>query len=375
MYKTYKFRIYPTEEQKEFFEVCFNGCRLVYNKLLEYHKEIYDTTGKTLSKYDYQKYCTSHLKKIYPWLYNIPSNSLQQIALHLHIAFKKFFTGDAGYPKFKSSKESKKSFTYDVSQIRNVLFEDSSCIFVSKLGLVKTVFHRKVKGEPRIITISKTGSNKYFASVLSKEEYIPINNNSSSIGISLGIYNIVSTSNGEFYGNLCINEKNEHKVALLQQALNLKVENSNNYEKQKIKLARCHERAANQRKEYIHRLSHNIVSNYGTIYLFMPKIERYISSKSELSKKILDASMFELFRQIAYKCSWNNRTLYRFTEDDINFVVCPFCGTTGEITDYFASEYKCSCCNKHSNMGTNLAKSVLLYASSNKEVLKERLQT
>ena len=244
---TYKFRIYPNETQQELIEKTFGCCRFVYNQLLGAKIKLYQADGKSLSYYDTCKMLPS-LKQQYEWLKEVDSTALQASLFNLDKAYKNFSKQRSKFPKFKSKKNT--SFCYTTRQLSSVKLFDKH-LQLSKVGKIRCKFSKKVEGKISAVSVRKTPSNKYYVSILvERDEFKPFEKTGSVVGIDLGIKDFCITSDGLKYSNPHFLKKSEHKLIRCQRKLSRKSKGSNNYDKQRIKLAKIHEKISNQRTDF-----------------------------------------------------------------------------------------------------------------------------
>ena len=260
MLKAYKYRIYPNNEQKVQIAKTFGCCRFVYNQTLAYRKEVYEKDKKSVSKTDCNNYCNRALKKDYEWLKEVDKFALTNAIYNMDSAYQKFFREHAGYPKFKSKHDNHKSYTTNFTNGNISVDFENGKVKLPKLKDVKAKLHRGFHGQIKSATVSQVPSGKYYVSILVETEHKELVHTNGSIGIDLGIKDLCITSNGKVYENQKIIRKYEKQLAKLQRQLSHKEKRSKNYDKTKKKIALCHERIRNTRKDYLHKISHEIIS-------------------------------------------------------------------------------------------------------------------
>lgn len=248
MLKAYKYRLYPNKQQEEQIQKTFGCCRFVYNQILAYRKDRYEITKESMNKISCNNYVNQVLKKEYEWLQEVDKFALTNSVYNMDSAYQKFFKEHAGYPKFKSKRDNKKSYktncNYCGKPTIEVSFENNK-IKLPKLKWVKAKVHRNFEGKIKSATISQIPSGKYFVSILVETEHIPIESTGCVIGIDLGIKDLLITSGGEKFDNKKLTKKYEKKLAKEQRKLSHKVKGSKNWNKQRIKVARIHEKISN----------------------------------------------------------------------------------------------------------------------------------
>lgn len=267
MEKSYKYRIYPNKKQQELIQKTFGCCRFVYNYFLDLKINKYKNNGKSLSYYDTSKLLTQ-LKKENEWLKDPDKDSLQKSLKDLDNAYQKFFKEHSGFPKFKSKKDRHKS--YRTSYVKTsgggtIQFLDKH-IKLPKLGLVKTRDKQIPQGRILNATISQEPNEHYYCSLCCTDvpmsQYQQTNKN---IGIDLGICDFAIFSDGTKIENPRFYEKSEKKLAKLQRELSRKTIGGSNWNKARIKVAKLQKHISNQRNDFLHKLTTELVRNYDVI--------------------------------------------------------------------------------------------------------------
>ena len=260
MLKAYKYRIYPNNKQKIQIAKTFGCCRFVYNQTLAYRKGKYENGKEAVTKTDCNNYCNRELKKKYGWLKEVDKFALTNAIYNMDAAYQKFFKEHAGYPKFKSKHNSCKSYTTNFTNGNITADFERGKIKLPKLKTVKAKLHRKFTGKIKTATISQVPSGKYYVSVLVETEQEELLHTKQNIGLDLGIKDLCTRSDGEKYENPKTIKRYEKKLTKLQRQLAHKEKKSKNYYKQRRKIALCHEKITNTRKDYLHKVSYRIIS-------------------------------------------------------------------------------------------------------------------
>ncbi len=269
MLKAYKYRIYPNNEQALLIEKHFGCSRFVFNWALALQKRYYAMFGKSLSRTQIQSQLVKKKKTgKFAWLNEVNSQSLLNALLNVYTAFTNFFKGRASFPRFKSKKIPQRS--YQCPQHCTVNFEQGM-INLPKIKGIKTVFSREFVGNIKTVTISKTATGKYYASVLVKNSNIlpkptTIDPNL-TVGIDLGISYLLNLSDGSKFDNPKHLANASKRLAIQQRIFSRKQKQSKNYQKQKLAVARIHEKVRHGRLDLHHKITHSLIcENQATSY-------------------------------------------------------------------------------------------------------------
>jgi putative transposase len=340
MLKAYRYRIYPTTEQKVLLAKSFGCCRWFYNYALNLTNETYKATGKGLSRNEIINKLPG-LKKEYEWLKQVPSQALQQVALDLSNAFLHFFEKRAKFPKFKK-KSSRQSIRFP-----QCIKLDGDYLILPKLKKVYCKVSRLPEGELKSITVSVNPSGQYFASCLYDDGQDKPDQNSEgkAIGIDLGLNHFAITSDGSKYGNPKYYQKYEQKLAKKQRQLAKKQKGSNNRNKARKSVAKFHEKITRCREDFLHKLSRKIVNENQVICVENLAVKNMIKNH-KLAKSISDCGWGQFCTLLKYKAEWEgkiylevdrffpssktcNNCLHQINKLslDIRSWQCPKCGT------------------------------------------------
>lgn len=346
MLKTYKYRIYPNQYQQDQMSKAFGCVRFVYNLGLETKISSWAMRKEYINVFDLSNQMKELKDNEAPWLNDCPSQALQMSLRNLDNAYTNFFKRGAGFPKFKN-KNSKQSLQLPQGVKFN---EENTKVFLPKFKWVNLDLHREFKGEIKTVTVSKTVTGKYFISVLvetnkevPKQKYI---SDDRSVGIDLGIKDFAITSEGKKFENQKFLSNSLKELRKEQRSLSRKQKGSKRYDKQKLKVALIHEKIRNQRQDYLHKISRELVDSYDTICI-EDLSTAYMMKNRRLSRAIGEMGWHEFKSMLKYKCEWNGKNLIVIGKFDPSSKMCSSCGKTNKELTLSEREWTCSCGVKH----------------------------
>lgn len=353
--RAYKYRIYPNESQEIQLTKTFGCVRFVYNALLEHRIKLYADTKKSMPYSQMSAHLTK-MKKEIDWLYDVAAQPLQQSLRDLGTAYDMFFRGVNRFPKFKS-KHSSQSARFP--QNTKVDFELNR-IRIPKVGWVKAILHREFSDDYTSITVSKSRSGKYYASVLVEEHIAPISKTGEDVGIDVGLKDLLTLSDGTSFDNPRWFRESEARIKQLNKKLSRQRRGSNSYKKTKILLAKAHEKLASRRKDYHHKMSKWLVENYDLIVTEDLNFSNMAQSL-KLGKSVHDAGLGMLINFISYKAEWYGKEHLKVDRFYPSSKLCSECGSMYKELKLSERDWICSDCGVHHDRDVNAAKNILNY--------------
>ena len=352
--KTYRFRLFPTAEQEILLAKHFGCVRYVYNHFLNERKEQYQANKKSDSYYK-QAATLAKLKKEEDtkWLKEVNSQSLQFALRSLDTAFLNFFRGNAQFPKFKSKKRKN---TFTIPQFGKL--EDGKIIIPKFKDGIKVKLHREVKGKIGKMSITKTPTGKYYVSIFTEQEVEELPKTNKQVGIDLGLKDFVITSDNKKFKNNRYITKYTKQLKKAQRHLSRKQKGSNGFEKQKLKVAKIHEKIANCRLDTLHKVSKELVKSYDLISVEDLNVKGMIKNR-KLSKHIADASWGKFVTLLQYKCDWYGKELVKVNRFYPSSKTCSECGWINQELKLSDREWTCNSCGAIHDRDLTASKNIL----------------
>ena len=324
--KAHKVRLYPNDEQQIFFAKSFGCTRFIWNKMLADKINYYQATKTTLNN------TPAQYKKEFEWLKEVDSLALANVQQNLRAAYNKFFKQGTGFPKFKK-KGIKDSYT--TNNQKGTVAVTKNTVKLPKIGHITAKFPDKINGLIKSATISRNPSGKYYVSLLVETIVNALPKTQSNIGIDLGLTDFIVLSDGSKVANPKFLAKLQDKLARAQKVLakrrevakaeQRKLSESRNYQKQKLKVAKVYEKITNTRKDFLHKLSFNLIKNHDVIAIEDLNVKGMVKNR-KLAKAISDSSWSAFTTMLAYKAEWYGKQLVKIDRWYPSSKTCSGCG-------------------------------------------------
>ena len=353
--RAYKYRFYPTPGQKIVLAQTFGCARYVYNWALDYRTQTYRACEKSLNYYDLSRALTEIKRQPETdWLCEVSCVPLQQVLRHQERAFRNFFDGRAGYPKFK-----KKHHRQSLEYTRSAFSWDGERLTLAKMpGHLDIRWARHFGAQPTTVTVSRDQADRYFVSFRVKQDIQPKPVTPHRMGVDLGLSHIAIFSSGQKVGNPRFLAKDASCLKRAQCNLSRKKPGSKNREKARKKVARIHARITDRRNDFLHKLTTGLIHENQVICAESLRVKNMVKHP-HLSKAISDVGWSELTRQLAYKAQWYGRT---FVQIDTFFPSSKTCSQCGHGVDFLPLEMRtwtCPECRAQHDRDINAAKNIL----------------
>lgn len=370
MFKAYEYRLYPNKEQQVLLAKHFGCNRFIYNWALALRKDLYESKGESISKYELNKKITELCKEEkYIWLKEVLTQSLQQSIQNLDTAFIKFFKEKKGFPKFKSKKTHR--YSYRIPQRVKIDFEKHK-VYLPKIKWVNIRVNRQFTGKIKSATVKQVPSGKYFVSILVEENSInkkqlPITFDK-AVGIDLGIKDSCVLSDGTKVPNPKFLRSKEKRLKILQKRLSRKQKGSANRNKQRIKVAIQHEKISNCRKDFLHKLTTKLVkeSQFDTFCLETLGIQNMMKNH-KLAKSISEVSWYQFKTLLEYKAGKEGKNVVSIGRFEPSSKLCT-CGYKNNDLTLADREWTCPMCNTHHDRDILAANNIKRFALSKSNI-------
>lgn len=332
MQKAFKFRIYPTPEQQHQLAIDFGCARWVWNHALSMRSKAYKRRKESLNYVPLNKHINA-LKKTnrFAWLKDAGAATLTQKLIDQDKAFQAFFKQGAKYPKFKK-KLHKQSIRYQLDQRQlKSIWSAGEFLKLPKLSYINVRWSQIPTGIPKMVTLSMEPSGRYFIAFACEVDIKPLPKTGKSIGIDIGIKDVIVTSDGQYSGAPKFTYQYQRKLKLAQRSLSRKTKGSNRWHKQRIVVARIHAKIASSRLDFLHKITTGIVRGYDQISIEDLNVSGMLKNRC-LSKAVADVGIFELTRQLEYKALWYGKAVTKIDRWFPSTKTCSTCGTIHEMT-------------------------------------------
>ena len=371
MLRAYKYRIYPTEEQRAMLAKTFGCCRVAYNWALEQKEKAYKENQESISEFDMNYKVRHELRdKQDPWMKKVSSKAIEFAIADLYDGYKNFFERRAKYPNFRSKHQ--RQHYHDRGSIL-VNFK-RGLITIPKIKDIPCVFHRRFSGRIKQVGVELLPSGRYYVSVLvdnglTLPEKAPIDPDK-TIGIDTGLTHFAVMSDGQTYEPTHEAKKEKRRLKLLSRQLARKKKGSRQFRTLKKRIARLHERVANRRKDHIHKLTHYIAceNQATTICVEDLNVKAFMRNK-QIAYNVADACLGEFYRQLEYKCAWAGKNYVKIDRFAPSSKTCSCCGYIYKTLARGERKWTCPECGTHHDRDLNAAVNIKHFGLSEQKTL------
>jgi putative transposase len=353
--KAFKFRIYPNKAQCQTLEQHFGCARFVYNYFLRQRIDHYAETGKGLT-YHKNAHALTQLKKEaeYAWLADVNAQSLQQSLRNLDVAYSNFFNKRGRFPNFKKKRNKQsfcvpQGFTLAEGKLR-----------IPKCTAIRIIIHRELEGTMKSVTISRTPAGRYYASILCELDIPDPIFSGSEVGLDYGIKAFITTSEAKLIDAPNYLRKAGTKLKRLQRLVSRKTKGSSNRRKAVLRLARQHEKVANQRQDFLHKTSRQLISENQAIFIESLAVKNMIRNH-HLARSISDSGWNMFVNMLKYKGQWYGCNIHEIDRFFPSSKRCHRCGYIHESLRLSDRSWVCPECSKEHDRDVNAAVNILIF--------------
>ena len=361
MLRGYKYRIYPTGEQKVMLAKTFGCCRKAYNWALEQRDKRFKENGKNITEFDMKALVVHELRKEAPFLKEVSANAVECAVADVYAAYKNFFEGTANRPKFRS-KHQRQHFRNRIDGHGygiEVNFKKGT-ITIPRIKNIPCVFHRRFRGLIKQACIERLPSGRYYVGILvddgeplpEKKPVTPDN----TIGIDTGLKHFAVLSDGQIYEPTHYAKQEKRKLKLLQRRMSKKEKGSRQYRVLKRRAAKLQERVASRRKDHLHKITHYLAcENQATTICVEDLNVEGMRHNKHLAYSVNDAGIGEFYRQLKYKCEWEGKNFIKIDRWTPSSKRCSHCGYIYKHLRLSEREWTCPDCGTHHDRDLNAA--------------------
>lgn len=360
--RSYQYRLYPNKQQEQQLQRTFGCCRFVYNQMIKVQEQRHDNGEPFLTKFQANEYCNHVLKQEYPFLKEVDKFALSNSIFNLNYAYQRFFKMKAGYPKFKTKRRS--AFTYKTNYSNHNIYVLDHAVKLPKLKAIKAVIHRRAPEDWVIKSaiVSQTSAGDYYCSIWYEYESVkPANHVDTKriIGLDYKSDGFYVASDGTVLGSPKYYRKVEEKINRQQKKLGRMKRGSNNYNKQRKRVAKLYQKAANQRRDFAHKQSAILAEQYDIVCVENLNL-RAMSNHSFKNGKANSDNGYGLFlRFLDYKMDDAGKMMVRVDRFYPSSQICSNCGMKNELlADFSIRKWKCPNCNAEHDRDINAAKNI-----------------
>jgi len=360
-YRYFQYRLKPTKEQIKTLESYGSVTRWVWNHFLELNKKEYEANKKFMFRNEMSNLLTK-LKKEYTWLKEVPSQALQQKLMDLEKAIKNCYKNKFGFPKFKAKKHQSDSFRIpqQSSGETKLIKCTKRAICIPKLGWMKWIKHRPLKGKLKSITIKQNGQHWYVSVLCEQEDDVLMNEVNSVIGLDFGLHSFVTDSSGNRIESPKIYQKKLKKLKKRQRKFSRCMRGSNRRNKQRLRVAKLHQKIANIRKDFLHKLSRTIAKSWDVVGIEDLNVKG-IGKNRQLSKSIFDSGWGFFTWCLEYKMREKGGYLVKIDRFYPSSKTCSHCGQIKPMP-LNKRTYECGCgfvCDRDINAALNIQREAI----------------